>query len=264
MTDSVACTNSILALDFDGVIADSIEECLVSGHNAFAEFSHQPHLIHRLDGIDPMVVSESKRIRRYIRTGEDYVFIFMALHQKHAIDSQQQFDAFKDENKSIIPCFHELFYGQRRRFSQEDVQAWASLNPLYPGIKTFLQDHDQNSDLYIITSKQTEYAHLILEAHHIHLDRTNSFQAAGSLTKGELIKRILQDRDLSAGQCHFIDDQVDTLLKVQQLGIHCYLAVWGYNDDEQAELAAQNGIEMLTLENFLLRFQYPLQDSSME
>ena len=47
-----------LALDFDGVIVDSIGECLVMGHNAYGKYTRSGAQIRRLEEMN-----ESSRLR---------------------------------------------------------------------------------------------------------------------------------------------------------------------------------------------------------
>jgi phosphoglycolate phosphatase-like HAD superfamily hydrolase len=244
----------ILALDFDGVIANSLEECLVVGFNAFSQYNQENRKILRMSELDTQVVDESRRIRKYIRTGEDYVFIFLALHQELMIHNQNDFDRFKEKNNALKPVFHDLFYQHRERFSRELPDQWIQLSPLYPNMTEYLKSFKIVDHLYIITTKQIEYVHLILKAHHIQLKEENCFHAHPKRSKKEIIGQILKDRTFSASQFHFIDDQVDTLMKVSSLGIQCYLAAWGYNDKSQADLAVRNQIHVLQLDEFLSRF----------
>jgi len=139
MTKSVLSEGDVLALDFDGVIADSLEECLVVGFNAFSQYRQQDRRLFRLDEMDFQMSEEAKRIRKYIRTGEDYVFIFLALHREITIDDQNKFDAFKEQNHLLQPEFRELFYQQREVFSTELSDKWIALNPLYPDMENFLK-----------------------------------------------------------------------------------------------------------------------------
>ena len=81
----------ILALDFDGVIADSIYECLFSGYNAYAGLTSRPQ-VHSLNEISAENVREAKRLRNFIRSGEDYVFIFLALSKGVQIQTQDAFE----------------------------------------------------------------------------------------------------------------------------------------------------------------------------
>ena len=67
--------SDFLALDFDGVIADSIGECLVIGHNAYVKFTQAGQQICRLEELNKTHKDECRRLRNFIRSGEDYVYI---------------------------------------------------------------------------------------------------------------------------------------------------------------------------------------------
>jgi len=255
MTKSILSEGDVLALDFDGVIADSLKECLVMGFNAFSKYKQQDRKIHHLNELDLQMMEESKRIRKYIRTGEDYVFIFLALDENVVINDQREFDTFKEKNRTLQPVFHDLFYQQREWFSRVWPHQWIELNPLYPNMTNYLQTFKNLHRLFIITTKEIEYVHLILKAHGIVLKEDNCNHAHADWSKKDIIHKIIKQLNISAAQFHFIDDQADTLLKVQPLGIHCYLAAWGYNDAEQAGLAARNHIDALQLDDFLSSFK---------
>ena len=48
----------------------------------------------------------------------------------------------------------------------------------------------------------------------------------------------------------FVDDQVDTLIKMKHTGVNRYLAGWGYNNDTQKTRARDACISVLTLDEF--------------
>ena len=108
--------SDILALDFDGVIADSIKECLVSGYNAYANYISKP-TIERHDQLDPKWAAEAWRMRNYIRNGEDYMYIAHALANDVPVSGQQDFDEFLNANKSLRHTFFDHMYNQRIAFS---------------------------------------------------------------------------------------------------------------------------------------------------
>ena len=119
-----------LALDFDGVIADSINECLVVGHNAFVEHLQSGFKIINLNELPKEEINEFKRLRNFIRSGEDYVFIQLALHNHEKIEHQNDFDRFLEQNKQLSKKFFDLFYTERDSFSTQQSQLWIELNPL--------------------------------------------------------------------------------------------------------------------------------------
>lgn len=55
MNQNYVLKDKYLALDFDGVIANTIEECLVVGFNAYAEYRDKDHL---------SIISPKKAVRR--------------------------------------------------------------------------------------------------------------------------------------------------------------------------------------------------------
>jgi len=70
-----------------------------------------------------------------------------------------------------------------------------------------------------------------------------------------LILEILRSRAIRPQELHFIDDQVDTLIKAKPLGINLYLALWGYTNAEQIQLAEQEEIAVLSRTDFFGRYK---------
>ncbi len=244
-----------LALDFDGVIADSIDECLVVSHNAFLEYHGSGQKLKNINEIEKEKIDAFRRLRNFIRSGEDYVFIQLALHNRNQLTNQNDFDGFLAKNKHLKPTFFNLFYQEREIFSSDQNHVWIQLNPLYPGIKTFLAHYQYKENLFIITTKKIEYVHKILKSHDIRLKENNCLHAHGQQTKLKIIKNLLDKYEISADHFYFIDDQIDTLINVKQAEVQCLLAQWGYNNPEQWERAKYAGVSLLTLKNFLKQFQ---------
>ncbi len=243
----------ILALDFDGVISDSIRECFVVSNNAYAEFDGGDWVT-GFDQLDKDHVAESRQMRNFIRSGEDYVYINHALKTGAEIGSQADFDAFCGKYTGLRKTFYRLFYKVRVDFSEKSPDLWVRLNPLYEGMASFLQDYQPKEKLYIITTKRFSFVDKILDVHDIRLRKENKYTADKIRTKRVIIDELLQQRQYEPRSFYFIDDQVDTLLKVQDLGIQVFLAGWGYNNTEQQQRAQDAGIEVLGLEGFLQRF----------
>ncbi len=244
--------NTILALDFDGVIADSIKECLVSGFNAYANYTGQNN-IDRYDQLDPDWAAEARRLRNYIRNGEDYVYIAHALAKKRPVHTQQEFDAFLKEHADVRDLFFDHMFNQRISFSDAKPEMWAALNPLYDGMRDFLINYPNKENLYIITTKKLVFVHKILDANNINLIEKNIRDTSGGLTKRRIIEEILRDRDCDPSLFYFVDDQVDTLIKVQPTGVNVLFADWGYNTPAQADVARSHDIPVVTLSDFLNR-----------
>jgi phosphoglycolate phosphatase-like HAD superfamily hydrolase len=236
-----------LALDFDGVIVDSISECLVVAHNAF----YPQQRIFNISELKKAVVDESRRLRNFIRSGADYVYINLAMHENAKIHNQEEFDAFTEKHRQRREEFFDLFYKEREAFSSQFTSDWVRLNPLYAGMREFLQSFQPKEKLFIITTKKIQYVDLTLKAHHIEIPTRNKFF---SNAKRAVIEELIKTFSIHPANFFFIDDQVDTLLKVRDLGIQCLLAEWGYNNLEQAAKARSAGIVTQNLQQFLAMF----------
>lgn len=245
----------ILALDFDGVIVDSIKECLVSGFNAYANYSGAKS-IEKFEQLDPAWADQARFMRNFIRNGEDYVFIAHALTNGVVITDQDEFDAFQAQHLSLRDQFFDHMVNQRITFSSDKPDIWAALNPLYDGMKNFIQNYADKHNLYIITTKKLLFVHKILLANNIKLIEKNIFDTSGGKNKRGIIETILQERQCAPNNCYFIDDQVDTLIKVKPTGVHIFLATWGYNNEAQIEKAKKHAIECLSLPDFFQKFNW--------
>jgi hypothetical protein len=64
----------LLAMDFDGVIADSISECAVAGYNGYEAYCGNNIEIKTPEEINIDQLNKFRTMRPYIRSGEDYIY----------------------------------------------------------------------------------------------------------------------------------------------------------------------------------------------
>jgi phosphoglycolate phosphatase-like HAD superfamily hydrolase len=246
--------SDFLALDFDGVIADSIGECLVIGHNAYVMYTQAGQQICRLEELNKTHMDECRRLRNFIRSGEDYVYINLAIDNRARIENQQEYDSFVNKHLNLKDTFYDLFYREREFFSSTKEDLWIELNPLYRGIKQFLLQYQFKERLFIITTKKIKYALKILTGNRIYLKEENCFCASGRDTKLKIIKSLLYRNNISSDNFYYIDDQIDTLIEVKKSGVHCILAEWGYTTPQQILRAENENIAGIQLNDFLIQF----------
>jgi len=245
----------ILALDFDGVIVNSIEECLVVGYNSLQKHLGLDGFINRLNELENEQVLASRRMRNFIRHSEDYVYIFFALQEGVSIRKQSEFDNFLEQHTDLQDTFREIFYQERSQLLKSEPAHWLELNPLYPRMRDFIRTCRHPERLVIVTTKLAEFVAVTLAAAGIRFPADNLFSADQGLSKSALISGILRDWSIQPQELHFIDDQVDTLIKAKLLGINLYLARWGYTNADQVRLAEQEKIPVLSRNDFFNRFR---------
>ena len=244
----------ILALDFDGVIADSIDECLVTAHNGYGKYRQQGDRRQDLRLFSDTEIHTFRGLRPLIRRGEDYVFLLQAMEEGLQLSSQEQFDDFLNRNESRRDEYRELFYAERERLQNLEPQKWLELNPLYPGMASFLAALDPNT-VYIVTTKDLRSIQLILEHNQVHLHPENMFQADRDFRKPAILNAIQETNSFEPAQIHFIDDHVATALEVKHdTEVTVYCAKWGYNTEDQLETLKAVDIPTVSLDQFMAHF----------
>ena len=244
-----------LALDFDGVIDDSIAECFVVAHNAFVEFRGGKRIT-RFSDLSAESVKKQRALRNFIRTGEDYVYILLALAENVQVNNQVDFDTFTQQYQNLRNEFIRLFYQEREQLSEHKRSQWIALNPLYEGMKDYLTSYPAKDRLCIITTKRTSFVDIIFREHNIPVPPDMQFHANKDRSKRQIIVELLEKLNIKPESFNFVDDQVDTLIKVMDTGVNCVLATWGYNTPEQVELALKNEIPALSLDQFYKQFSF--------
>ena len=245
----------ILALDFDGVIGNSVHECLVVSFNAFY-YPNQGIIVKSVAELDANLVREFTRIRNYIRSGADFMYILMALRDNIVISGQQDFDDYTRQHSELHDKYFKDFYRVRETLSVEHFDLWLELNPFYEGMGEYLAGYPVKDSLYIITTKKIEYVIKLLSYHHIELVEGNLFTADKNKGKRQVLMDIMTKHRKSPDKVWYIDDQIDTLLKIYDSGVRCQMALWGYNNAEQLGTAEKANIPALTLDKFRKLFDY--------
>lgn len=243
-----------MALDFDGVIADSILECALVACNGYYAFQGSGTRLKSSREISAITLSKFRLLRPYIRSGEDYLYLFQALDEGIEIADQVEFDKFHDTHLDRKESYYQLFYAEREALMISDYENWIALNPLYNGMADFLQSLKQGILLQIISTKAARYISKILDYNGIRLAAKQIHQAGRGLSKIDIIKRLLRENQLSPGQVVFIDDHPDTVREVSATGVVCLLAGWGYNTAQQRRMYRAKNLELVDFQQFCKEF----------
>jgi phosphoglycolate phosphatase-like HAD superfamily hydrolase len=242
----------LLAMDFDGVIADSVSECAVTGYNGYQAFCGNNSSIKTPKEINTDQLNKFRIMRSYIRSGEDYVYLFQALKEGEYFESQKDFDEFQIVNIDRREIYYQLFYSIRQSMMTSDYKNWIALNPLYNGMNEFLQS--MQNKIHIISTKASKYIIEILNSNGIDFNSKRVHQAGRDYSKSGIIIGLMKEYNLSKPNIVFIDDHLDTLYNVIGTGVCCMLADWGYNTDKQRSRCHENNMELIELQQFYKEF----------
>ena len=229
----------LVFLDFDGVVCDSLLETLVSSWKGYylLRGEEEPSVVSRT------LLKEFKRLRPYVRAGEDFILIQELIAGKIPVHSQQDFDdQLAQRGERRVAEYLESFYAARRDLLMHNREYWIELNRLYPHVAPCLSAWSSSPYLYILSTKRVEFIVEILNAKAIPVDpkRVLSCEAR---EKKKIILHTLSAR--GGERALFIDDQIDHLTSepARDPRITGCLASWGYV--QQQWLKDSRGIEVL-------------------
>jgi hypothetical protein len=211
---------SLIFLDFDGVLCDSLEECYRSSWLAATGWTGPG-----LPPDPPFDAAYRARFdacRPFIRSGEDYLVVHEWAARGRVPSSQAEFDASLDaKGRDVLDGLKTALYGVRDLLLERHRSLWLSWNRLYPGIAGALGSQAANPRVRILSTKKAEFIREIVKGQDVDwpLERT---LYTGTRTKLDIIAEIA-----AGSPSVLIDDQIDHL-DFAHPTCRCYLALWGY------------------------------------
>ena len=237
----------IIALDFDGVICDSMDECMLISYNAYFNRSQDK-------GIDfSHITSELqinfKKNRYLVGPAQDFYFLWKSLLSTNTSSKEivETYNKLKSDEKGMELPFVERFYLLRSKQKKNHFSQWILLNPIYKQIKRDLIDVVDINNLFIVTAKDTDSVLDILHANNIEINENQVFGREMSLNKVKLFKKIIKGTEIEPQNIFYIEDKISHLIKVRTMGINGYLATWGYNSPSAKCEAILNDITPISL-----------------
>ena len=253
----------ILALDFDGVIVDSVLDSLFVGHNTYLRlygrevkknFGGELFTFENWEKIKRNYQKEIKyyrTLRPYIRGATDYGLIQKLMEEKKVIESQEKFDNYRNSTDFDFEDYEKEFYKERERLQNIDYRAWFNLEPPYPkiiqGMKKLLEEEikiviaTSNRRKAIMKSFTPEYFGFTIDPKDI-LDKRFGED------KSEQMRHIVKFYKVNFEDIYFVDDQVSHLIQTRPLGIKVMLAGWSYATEAQKEEARKQDILVIERE----------------
>jgi phosphoglycolate phosphatase-like HAD superfamily hydrolase len=222
--------STLLVLDFDGVICDSVEECFVSSWEARSRLR---------DGAGPVPeppadgLAAFARLRPFVRNGEDFLVMLEASERGIAVSDQAAFDALAAGiGTATLRDFKARFYDARKRLLAEERGRWLRMNRVYPHARAaLLAAQELGVPLCILSTKQPPYILEILSANGVAFPPGHVHHTTGP--KVPVVRELLAAS--GCAKAVFIDDQIDYLLGPDDPRIEGRLASWGYVRPEWLE-----------------------------
>ncbi len=213
----------LLALDFDGVICDSIDECLLTSYNAFYELE-----IDNVSKIPDDIRTYFYKYRNYVRPAREYYLIHKAYNKNLQLMSFVTFNKLEKQYRNESKLFEKHFY-KMRNYLKKDEENWLSLHRIYDHIREFFLFY--NKKFFIVTNKDKDSIETLSEYFGFRKFIWDIYSKELSIKKEDLFNMIFLNyrKHLENNKLVYVDDNEWHLADIQHLTIEIYFAKWGYS-----------------------------------
>ena len=245
-----------LALDFDGVISNSIRESFEVALRTFAALRPGTRLAALAQA--PAADQQPELFAAFLplvplgNRAEDYGVALEALERGAALPDQAAYDAFRAGlDPAWLARFHERFYEERAALAARERARWLASMAPYPAFADLLRRRRGDAVLAIATAKDHLSVGELLRAHRLEdlFDPRWILDKETGVSKRAHLERLAAGLGIPFEEITFVDDKVNHLETVSPLGVRCALAAWGYNGPRERERAARLGFVVATLED---------------
>ncbi|KAL3135304.1 hypothetical protein ABBQ32_007501 [Trebouxia sp. C0010 RCD-2024] len=244
-----AVQKAVWALDFDGVVCNSVGESSLTAWKAAEQ--HWPDIFksEQAKAKKRQVIQDMEHVRPVIETGYENLIQVRCLLEGISTDDilnkwhillPEYMDKWQQSRKELV----ELFGSVRDAWIAEDLPGWLNANGIYPGLPQDLAAAQRDHELYIVTTKQARFTEALMRDKaklNFSADRILSTAETGQ-PKSEVLQQLEQRHPGTT--YHFVEDKLGTLNKVCQVKEldhwMLYLVDWGYNTKQERAQAADN------------------------
>ena len=245
----------LLAIDFDGVICQSTDECMVTAYNAWCNYNGSDTFFSIVEDIPTKEAEFFRAYRGYVRSGGEYYILMRMLSENRAISGQQHFDELARQWHAACTAFSSIFYKCRQSLMRQNIGNWVALHYVFPEVLHRIKSRIDNGLTYIITMKDRNSVDTILTDKGLIVPEEKVFDKDSFPTKVAALEHLANKHGVPHANVRFLDDNVTHLLDPLAQGFDVYLADWGFHTNDQLKLVQNTTIKILKLNSLNLFFQ---------
>lgn len=219
--------SDVLVLDFDGVICDSIDECLITTYNSYQIIAGTSHHVKSISDIDQTIVKRFRKLRYHVGPVGEYWIIFKWILNSEEDLNLDSFQNLKTLSIDEMRIFEKIFFLEREKI-QNDLSYWVGLHSMYPEFSKYWESLKEKFTVYIVTTKDLRSVEVLLDHYKIDIKQNMLWTKEKNISKKKAIEEIIELEHCLPSNVHFLDDNIVYLQQASVLGIKCYLAQWGY------------------------------------
>ena len=239
----------IVVFDFDGVVCDSTDECMVTSWNAWEKWESRKAFRHSIEDFSINEKSSFRQMRPRVRGAGEYYIICRALNEGIIIDNQLTYDNLIKEWHDFLEPFKKIFFEMRELLRNKDIDEWVKLHPIYDNIITIMKNLQLHNQLYIATLKDKKSVQAILNKNGMNIEENQILDQSQITSKIEAMDKIRSINKCNKSDMVLIDDNVTHLLQPHLNGYDSFQTSWGNVPKEYLAIANNYGIEVISKEN---------------
>ena len=241
--------NRFVVFDFDGVVCDSTDECMVTSWNAWERWNNRPGYRTTIDEFSRSERDSFRALRPFVRGAGEYYVLRRCLQEQRPIRGFSDYERECQSWQSLIAPFKKIFYQERERLRADDLSAWIKLHPIWPEVILLMKQLIAQQRAYIATLKDGESVCVILNSEGIKVPSERLFDQSQISNKMAALEEVSRREAALPAEITFVDDNATHLIEPARGGYTCYLTAWGDTPDDYLRLAKENGIPTLSLDN---------------
>ena len=250
-------TKKIVALDFDGVVSDSVYECYVMAMKAFRDLGGKLTESSEIE-------KEFKKARSLVKVAEDYYVILKMIEENPKIDfdsiTNEKFNAEKEKYKQKFEEFNKKFYQHRSEMQKKDEHGWYNLLREMPGVAKETKKIMKKKKVVIATTRDRDSTAKLLKNYGIEIAPEDIVSKEVFPDKRDQLRVISVKYNVPIKNIILVDDLLDQVKSVKGIGAKAAMADWGYSTPTQRKEAKKEGIPVIQKEDFSKQVMQILQN----
>ena len=239
-------TKEVVALDFDGVVCDSMEECLLV---TFLAYDGWRNGVVPSGGQVPQVPAEFgeyfRTFRYLVRPAREYWIIAHAFATGAEPLDEARFRRRRLETGPMSEAFEAAFFTVRRALAIAQPQVWVALHRIYPEFLDGWSELRQTCAVHIVTTKDSASLSQLLEAFGLPVPPERRWPKERCRSKADAVRAIAREEDVPVSTIRFVDDHPEYLAEVAAIGAQVFWASWGYARDGVLQAAQYPSLRRL-------------------
>ena len=235
-----------VVFDFDGVVCDSTNECMVTAWNAWERWNKRNGFRLSLDEFSQEEISIFRPLRPYVRGAGEYYIIMRAINSIDVvIKNQDDFDNLRSKWEDQLKPFKEYFFAERIQLRNEDFESWIELHEVYNDVIAIMKTLHNQHRLLIATLKDGESVRMILKNNGIDISNKDIMDQAQISSKLEALNYFVSKKKIKKEDLCFLDDNITHLTDPKNYDFNVFLTGWGNTMAEHKEKAMLENIPVL-------------------